>query len=196
MFIALVGPDGVGKTSLADRVVAAGRGRILYFHFCPTATQPVRPFVHLGDEPIPELPPARGSRLVGALRMTRNVLRFWWAYFTQIRPASKAGNLVIADRWGYGYQASPRAVRFYGPDWLGRLATAVMPKPDFILNLTGSPAMIHDRKADLEPEAIERELRGWGSLDASRRIDVDASPPLTELTAEVLRIVGDAGWSR
>lgn len=196
MFIALVGPDGVGKTSLADSVVAAGRGRILYFHFCPTATQPVRPFVHLGDEPVPEMPPAQGSRLAGALRMSRNVLRLWWAYMRQIRPAIDGGNLVIADRWGYGYQASPRAVKFYGPPWLGRLATRIMPKPDLILNLTGSPDMIHNRKADLDVESIARELRGWGSLDPMRRVDVDASPSLPELTVEVLRIVEEAGWSR
>ncbi|HSJ28846.1 MAG TPA: hypothetical protein VLB67_11590 [Acidimicrobiia bacterium] len=196
MFVTIVGPDGVGKTSLADRVVSAGRGRALYFHFCPTRAQPLRPFVHLGDEPVPPMPPAEGSRALGALRLGRSFLRFWWAYLVHIRPAKADGNLVVADRWGYGYQASPRAVRFYGPSWLARLAVALIPKPDIIFNLTGTPEMIHARKADLEPHVIAQELRGWGSLDPARRVDVDASPSLEDLTERLLRELGDAGWSR
>ena len=195
LFIAVVGPDGVGKTSLADRVVAAGRGRALYFHFCPTPVQPIRPFVHLGDEP--EQPPveSEGSRLLGIIRLLRNFARFWFAYLVHIRPALGRGSLVVADRWGFGYQASPHPVRFYGPRWFGHAAVRLLPKPDLVINLKADPAVIRNRKADLDLETLERELRGWGSIEPERRVDVDASDDLDSVVRKVLEIVEDAGWS-
>lgn len=196
MFVALVGPDGVGKTSVADYVVEACRGRALYFHFCPTPDQPLRPFVHLGDEGLPPDSPEQGNTLVGVLRLARNLLRFWWAYLVHIGPARRRGSLVIGDRWAYGYQASPRGVRFYGPAWLGRLATRVLPKPDLILNLTTDVDVIHARKDELTFDKIERELIGWRSLDPVRRVDVDVTDDLKSITDNVLEILKGAGWSR
>lgn len=195
MFVAVVGPDGVGKTSVADHVVAAGRGRALYFHFCPTPEQPLRPFVHLGDEPAQPPVVSDGNRVLGVVRLCRNLARFWLAYLIHIRPALRRGSLVVADRWGYGYQASPHPLRFYGPRWLGLAAVRMMPRPRVVINLKAEPSVIRNRKDDLDLATLERELRGWGSIEPERRVDVDATEDLESVVGRVLEVVEDAGWS-
>ena len=101
----------------------------------------------------------------------------------------------MADRWGYGYQASPHALRFYGPRWLGLAGVRIMPRPDVVINLKAEPTVIRNRKADLDLETLERELRGWGSIEPKRRVDVDASEDLESVVRKVLDVVEDAGWS-
>jgi hypothetical protein len=144
-FIVLVGPDGVGKTTVARALVQRHGGPAAYFHFLP----PLRGSLAHAPEPGSSPPPkarASGSPIVGWIRLLRNAIRCWTGYISTVRPALKRGWLVIGDRWMYGYLVQPDALKFRGPDLLARAVIRVLPRPDLIVSLSAPPDVIRARK--------------------------------------------------
>ena len=187
-FVVIVGPDGAGKTSLAR--VLLGRSGIdgRYFHFLPS------PPGQLADGPpaheeLVEKRRGSGSRLLGLLRIGRNLIRAWLGYVMAIRPAVRAGKLVVGDRWLYGYIAQPSALRFHGPKWVARLVLRAMPRPDLLLLLEADAHTIHMRKPELTKDEIDSESALWRSLDQPvLRLDATRTPDrLAEIVMAHLR---------
>jgi thymidylate kinase len=186
-FVVVIGPDGVGKTSLAARLIEDHGSPTMYLHFRPRLwTRPPSSPVEGGVPPPKRNDP--GPRPLGWLRLARSVAIFWLGYVRWIRPALARGTLVIGDRWAYGYVGQPAALGFAGPSWLARLAARLVPQPDLVLRLRGDPALVASRKRDLAPSQIESEDRNWDSLtievyelDASNSIDDLAKAVSTRL---------------
>jgi thymidylate kinase len=182
-FIVVVGPDGSGKTSVAQALLQAREGR--YFHFRPpyrAQTMPRHPPVQgrpLAKDPGPAFPP------LGWLRLGRSVVASWIGYLTAIRPTIARGELVVADRWIYGYLVQPRPLRFGGPGWLARLAIRVLPSPDLVVNLSAPVDVIHTRKSELSKNEIERELEAWQHLPTERLVTIDTSARVEKVIDEV-----------
>lgn len=184
----LVGPDGVGKTTVADALTRAFQGPTLYFHFLPVRGESLRPEP---GAPAPRKEIARGvvtpvGVVAGWLRLLRNLLRFWYAYLSVVRPAVSSGTLVIGDRWGYGYAVQPEPLRFFGPVWLGRVGTAALPRPDLIANLVAPVQVVAARKAELPPSLIAAELEAWRSIPAAPLVDFDALAAPSDVATAIL----------
>jgi thymidylate kinase len=183
-FVVLVGPDGVGKTSVARALLAHYRGPAAYFHFLP-------PFDGRWPAPDPTsvpLPKPRGggSAPLGWIRLLRNAVRCWAGYLKSVRPALQRGLLIVGDRWMYGYIVQPDAMKFHGPDLLARAVLRLLPRPDLIVNLTAPPHVIWGRKQELTLSQIEHELLAWSSLRAPNFKTLDATQSPQDIAVEIL----------
>ena len=194
-FLVVVGPDGVGKTTLARALLARVGDRGRYFHFIPN------PLHTLQHSPSDDAPPLdkhreRGSRTVGLLRIGWILIRAWISYFLAIRPAVRSGSVVIGDRWLYGYVVQPLALKFYGPEWVARLMLRLMPRPDLVMVLDAPAEVIRERKAQLSVAEIEAERRQWARIPG-RTLNLDATRPTEELAEETLNhIAGGVTFRR
>ena len=101
-FVVLVGPDGVGKTSVARALLAQHEGQAAYFHFLPPLRGPLLRSLGPAPAPPPKALPG-GWPVLGWLRLLRNVVRCWMGYLATVRPALQRRWLIIGDRWMFGY---------------------------------------------------------------------------------------------
>ncbi len=184
--VAVVGPDGAGKTTLANTMLTSYDGPTGYIHFRPPIAGSLLAVPPPNPRLIPKVVEAVGNRPLGWGRLFYNLLRFWLGYVTSIRPRLKEGMLIVADRWCYGYLAQPTALRYYGPAWLARLVVAAFPRPSLVVNLVAPVGDIAARKQELSPSEIEKELAAWQRLPVAGRLDLDATQPPELMARRVL----------
>lgn len=178
--VALAGPDGVGKTTVARTLLDGHAGPTGYVHFRPPmngALEDGPPVVGIEGPPKEFGSETTLDVVVGWIRLFRSLGSFWVGYLRTVRPAIKTGALVVADRWAYGYIVQPRALKFYGPPWLARWAVDKMPKPNVLAVLQAPPDVVHARKDQLTLEQIESELTAWAELPCHDPVFVDANQP-------------------
>ena len=184
----IVGPDGVGKTTLAAELLSGWPGERGYFHFRPPIRGPLPPQAPEGGGWVAaKLDPAGNrSRLLGWVRLLRNLALFDAGHLFSIRPALRRGALVVGDRWAYPYLAAPAQVHYYGPQWLARSVIWMLPQPDLVVCLTAPPHVVVARKAELTMEQVEAQNRTWQSVPARHKTTLLALDPPELLAARVL----------
>jgi thymidylate kinase len=187
-FVIIVGPDGVGKTTVAARLMGDYPGPASYFHFVPPVLGPL-------DERPEAAAPHRGkgapggSRVLGWIRALRNFARYWLAYVLRVRPAVRRGALVVGDRGAYGYLVQPHALKFYGPARFAEALLRALPAPDLVVNLSAPADVIHRRKQELSPGEIRRELEAWAALPTPRLRTFDATEPPGAIARRILEVL-------
>ena len=184
-FVAIVGPDGVGKTTLAAHLLDLAPGPTGYVHFRPRMLQSLPPRPRCSTVVSPDKHPPK-NRFLGWLRLSTSIPRFWIGYLTRMRPLLLRGGTVVADRWAYGYVTQPHALRFFGPPGLARFAMRIIPRPDLVINLTAPPDLIANRKGELSEEEISAELELWISLPVQSMTTLDATLPPEDLALRAL----------
>lgn len=197
--IALVGPDGVGKSSLIAELT--GRDDLV---FNDVVVRHWRPGLlpHLGAF-AGRKPPTAGSD--GLLLPRRRAGRLHWLrvsyYATDVllgtllkdRVAASRQKLVLYDRCFLDMAVDP--VRYGLASDRGILSLwRVLPKPDRVVLLYGSADLVHDRKPELPPPEIDRQLQRWRELAESGQVqtvlNVDAEPAV--LVRELLPLIDEA----
>lgn len=172
-FVVVVGPDGSGKTTVARALLENHRGR--YFHFRPPFRASSMPAFPPRQQPPITKDPGPSSVVLGWFRLMRNLVSSWIGYLTAVRPSVRRGDLVVGDRFMYGYLVQPRPLKFAGPPWLARIGIALLPRPDLVVSLEAPARTVHDRKKELSLDLIQQEMRAWKSLPVANLVSVDNS---------------------
>jgi thymidylate kinase len=173
--VALLGPDGAGKSTVADGIEAR-------FHF------PVRR-VYMGLW-------ARSESLSGRHRVVLEVvlrpLVIWRRYLGSLCHRAR-GHLVVFDRYVYDAMLPPTGalVRLKRPYFW--LLSRLCPAPDLVLVLDVPGRVMHARKAEHDAERLEAEreqfLRLLRRLPNAERVDADRPPEvlLTDILDRIWR---------
>jgi len=216
--VALIGPDGAGKTTIARELerVLPGRAKYVYMgvnwdasgHLLPT-TRLLRAIRRargagpdLGGPPdVSEVdgpPRPTGRRFRHAAWAGLSLLnRFGEEWYRQALAwwYVRRGTIVVFDRHFfadyYAHDVATAKRRTAGQRLHGFLLSRVYPKPDLVIFLDAPAELLHERKAEGTLEALERRREEYLRLaaDMSDIAVIDASRPLDTVTGEVAEVV-------
>jgi thymidylate kinase len=159
--IALLGPDGVGKSTAKTRLMAILRSVFPSQHTC-----------HYRPRVIGRIGPGRPRSAPHALA-PRSVIPSvayaltvfvdnWFAYLTSFRPLLSKGGLVVFDRSYDDILIDPIRYRYGGPNGLIRFLTNRLPiKDNLYLVLDADPELILSRKTELAAPELVRQREAY-----------------------------------
>ena len=215
--VALIGPDGAGKSTIAREVVRTlpTRARYLYMGVNLETSGVMLPTTRLamslkrrrGDRPqmTAGLDRKRSAgRSGGILSGAYSVLRLvaWsaeeWYRALVALGYSLRGYFIVYDRhFLYDYYASdvaPRRGRSPASRAHGLLLRHFYPRPDLVVYLDAPAELLHARKdGEHTIESLERRRQDYLALDtvASDFVVVDSSQPLATVVAQIAALVED-----
>jgi thymidylate kinase len=217
--VALIGPDGAGKTTVARRLEAALPFRVeyLYMGVNPDSSNRLLPTTRVvralrrrrGARP--DVAPPTGSRageptaprgrMQSGLRSARSFVRLAnrlaeeWHRALVATVHRQRGEVVVFDRhffadyYAYDVAAKPR--RTASRRLHGFILARLYPKPDLVIYLDAPAEVLLERKGEGTLESLERRRREYLELGAV--LDgfavVDANRPLESVTRDVAEAI-------
>lgn len=176
LFVAVLGPDGAGKSTLIQRLQKELQGafrRTAVYHFRPRLLEEKgdsRPVSNPHDKPPRSLP-------VTLLKLAYYWFDYTFGYLFNVRPTLTRSTLVLFDRYYHDLLVDPRRYRHRGTGAVTRLVGGCVPKPDLfiILNVRGEVSYV--RKPEVPPEETNRQRECYQalSLRLSGAIPLDAN---------------------
>lgn len=165
LFVAILGPDGSGKSTLVRLLPAALGGafrRSDGFHLRPRLL-PAGGGGKRNEDPHGE--PSR-SRLASSLKLLYFLLDYGLGYLLRVLPRLASSSLVLFDRYFHDLLADPRRYRHDGPPGLSRLAGRLVPRPDLILVLDVPLERLRERKQEVSVAEARRQRAAYQELAA------------------------------
>jgi len=216
--VALIGPDGAGKTSVGRRLAEELPlpATYLYMGVNAEASNCVLPTTRLirtvkrirgaapdtagpPDPLVRRQPTSRPARravkeIRSALRLANQLAEEW---HRQLRAwlHVRRGRVVVFDRHYFAdfhaYDIAGGDARPLGRRIHGLVLERLYPKPDLVVYLDAAPEVLLARKGEGTIEALARRRRDY--LEIARFTDrfttVDASRPIEDVTRDVARII-------
>lgn len=152
LHIVILGPDGVGKSTLIAQLRLPCFQRMTQFHFRPGL---------LGKKPAgvitqPHAQPPR-SRLSSLAKTLYYFADHWLGYLGKIFPAKVRRELVVFDRSFEDVLVDPRRYRLSAGSGFARFLKRLLPPPDLTFVLDAEPELVHARKPELGIAELRRQ---------------------------------------
>lgn len=204
-FFAVVGPDGVGKTTFINllqqelaRIFVKDQDAIQVSHFRPSILPNIKVLIagkkydasseefNKPHRAAPASPQSSLARLV--YYWTDYLLGYWLVN----RRKCARGTIIIFDRYFYDFIVDPRRSRINLPAWVRNIFLRLTPEPDLVFFLDCDPDTVYGRKQELSKGEIDRQLmecrklveaypRRFVRLDATQNPEVSVRQAIREL---------------
>jgi hypothetical protein len=194
----LAGPDGAGKSTLADGLETGALGafrRTTRLHSRPGVLPP--PAQLLGRQVSDGTDPhgrAPSSPIGSAARVAYLWLDYVMGWPSRVAGPRRRSSLVVLERGWLDLSVDPRRYRLAGVDRLTRSLRALLPRADLTLALDLPAERMIARKPELPLPEAEQQRRAWQSLaaDPSNHIELlDASKPPAAVLDHALDAIDD-----
>ncbi len=187
--IALLGPDGVGKSAVNARVGAAlepafrSRGGL---HLRPGLLPP-KSGAEGGRGAVVPYQQAPYGGLRSVLKLGYLLVDYIVGYWLLVWPRLVRSTLLVCDRYYLDVVADPRRYRYGGPKGLPAALRRLVPGPDAYVVLIAPVATIQARKSEVAAEQTAAQLAAYEAAAAlePRAIVVDASRELDAVVGDV-----------
>ena len=189
LVIALCGPDGTGKTTLAAGLEERLPGETLQMHHRPEFL-PYPGADESRDFTEPYALPPRG-RAKSILKAVYLYLDWLLAWVFRIRPWTRNRGFVIIQRPWPDLRVDPHRYRLDVPDWLLRWLGRLMPAPDISFLLTAPPEVIRARKSELTISQILDQANAWAEVLGSTpsTVEVDVSRDVGSTVNDMVALI-------
>lgn len=192
-WIAFIGPDGCGKSSIIDaiaRELAPAFQKVARFHLRPKAL----PARTISDAPVtdPHGRPSRGA-LVSTMKLLYLFADYRIGYLWKVRAATVRTKLVLFDRYFYDIVVDPKRVRYGGPQWLLKLLARIVPRPGMVLLLDAPPDVLWSRKQEVSYEEVVRQRQQFALVASATAgaVVINSARPISEVVFDARSAVID-----
>ena len=165
LVITILGPDGAGKTTISAKifdVLGAGFGPRKILMWRPEALPRLSKGLSAID--LPHSKPLHGP-LQSLARILATFLDYWVGHFILVKPLLSHSALILYDRDIHDILVDSRRYRYGGPKWVLPFLTNAVPRTESVfLILDAAPETILERKQEVPPEELRRQLAGYRKL--------------------------------
>lgn len=176
-FLAVVGPDGVGKTTFINllqeelaKIFVKENNDIQLAHFRPHILPNIKQLFSgkkydASKEEFTNPHRASPASLPSSfVRLIYYWMDYLLGYWFVNRRKSAQGRIMIFDRYFYDFIVDPRRSRINLPTWLRRLFLRLTPQPDLVFFLDCDAEIVYARKQELAKDEIQRQLNEYRKL--------------------------------
>jgi thymidylate kinase len=188
--IAVLGPDGSGKSTFSDALVAGPLAglRILRLHHRPGV------FASRTPSGLPVTEPHAGALYPKAVSVAKLLFLFvdfrvgWW---TRIRPFVKRGGWVVWERPWWDITIDPVRYRLQGITGAARVLGMALPDPDLVIVLEAPVEVLLSRKREVSEAELTRQTEELRHVVPSRvrTVFLDSREPIPVLLEQAAAAV-------
>lgn len=193
VFIVCIGPDGSGKSSIADRLMKSlertfNKDKSHYYHWKPLRFR----FSKAENGPVnnPHGQPTR-SPLASIIYLFYHAFEFFLGGMLRLKPKLFRNGMIVIDRYFYDLIVDPKRYRLNIPTWLVCLVAKTIVKPDLVICLDAPAKVYYERKQEVPFKEVVRQREAYQKFvkGLPNGHTVDASCPLDDAVRQAENII-------